>query len=967
MIQAFSFQKHFTLAINKPISMKQKSLLLAFLMSIPLFVTGQTSDSLVVVKQLDSLLRQLRPLVEQQKLETALEIVGYVQETTLSRFGKTHPINSICLAYRGKIAQRQEKFKEAVRWYLEAMALQEQLFGKESPQIVVSMSTLSTIYLAMGEYVRAEPLILETLAIREKLVGKKHPDYARTLGTLGSLHYHKGDYFKAELLYLEAMGIFEKTLGKKHPDYAVVLGNLSSVYAETGNFAKAEPLIIEVSEIYASVVGKQNPLYIKSLSNLSRQYTKAGNLGKSEELDLEILSQFNHGLSKENSDYVNTLSDLGSIYLKKGEYEKAEPLLFEAETISAKIYGKENHQHASTIKALGICYTAKGEYDKAESVFLEAHAINTRTLEADHPNCAQTAAALAHLYQETNRLADASVRFLEAEGIDRRNIEKASGYSSEAELAYFLQNYEESTAKFYSFAQYYDSPPIAEASYDNAVFYKGFLLNARMQVKARAQSDSIATQKLGFIYAYRRRLTEQYSLPVAERDSAVIAGFEEQANALEKELARTMVGYSEALRQVNWKAIQAALKPGESAIEFIHFQQYNIKGKATDSVQYAALVLRPDDTAPDFIPLFEEQALVSLLQGASGGNYRKINGLYASNQQKLYDLIWKKLEPGLNETNRVYCSLSGWLHRLDLGAIPLSATQTIADRYQLVVLGSTRQLAIPSATAKYNNQALLIGGVNYAENPAAKEELLSLSRGSQESALLFRETDSLTRSESWNFLPATLTEVLNLRRLLQAARMQVQLDSGYSATEESIKQLGNSKASPTPRVLHFATHGYFFPDPHNKDSNGKDIAFKTAKNPLLRSGLILAGAQQAWTTGKAPAGREDGVLTAQEISLLNLSGTELVVLSACETGLGDIDGNEGVYGLQRAFKIAGAKYIIMSLWKVNDQTTAEFMTAFYTQWLKKGLDIPKAFQNAQNSIKSKYPEAYHWAGFVLVE
>ncbi|MCC6279519.1 MAG: CHAT domain-containing protein [Saprospiraceae bacterium] len=137
---------------------------------------------------------------------------------------------------------------------------------------------------------------------------------------------------------------------------------------------------------------------------------------------------------------------------------------------------------------------------------------------------------------------------------------------------------------------------------------------------------------------------------------------------------------------------------------------------------------------------------------------------------------------------------------------------------------------------------------------------------------------------------------------------------------------------------------------------------------MVRSGLLMAGANQAWQTGKKVDGLEDGILTAYEISQMDLSGTELVVLSACETGLGDLEGNEGVYGLRRAFKIAGAKYLIMSLWKVNDQSTRELMTEFYRQWLENGQTIPDAFTAAQKTLRKKYPDApYHWAGFVLVE
>jgi tetratricopeptide (TPR) repeat protein len=180
-----------------------KFIFLSLLLAIPFFTTAQTSDSLSVIKQLDSLLRQLRPLVEQQKLDEALDIVNIVQQKTQGAFGKEHSAYATCLAYRGKIAQRKEKYKEAEVWYLEAMTIQEKLFGKESPQYVISLSSLSTIYLTMGDVVKAEPLILQTLAIREKLVGKQHPDYARTLGTLGSLNYQKGFCTWKPWLFLE--------------------------------------------------------------------------------------------------------------------------------------------------------------------------------------------------------------------------------------------------------------------------------------------------------------------------------------------------------------------------------------------------------------------------------------------------------------------------------------------------------------------------------------------------------------------------------------------------------------------------------------------------------------------------------------------------------------------------------------------------------------------------------------------
>jgi len=180
--------------------------------------------------------------------------------------------------------------------------------------------------------------------------------------------------------------------------------------------------------------------------------------------------------------------------------------------------------------------------------------------------------------------------------------------------------------------------------------------------------------------------------------------------------------------------------------------------------------------------------------------------------------------------------------------------------------------------------------------------------------------------------------------------------------------------------LHVATHGFFFPDPKTTSAGFQTPptfqtpatfagpAFKVAQNPMIRSGLVLAGGNHAWKTGKPlHPDLEDGILTAYEISQMNLSNTELVVLSACETGLGDLVGNEGVYGLQRAFKIAGVRYLIMSLWQVPDFQTQVFMSAFYKHWLEGKMAVPEAFRATQSELKAKYGEAFKWAGFVLVE
>ncbi len=357
-----------------------------------------------------------------------------------------------------------------------------------------------------------------------------------------------------------------------------------------------------------------------------------------------------------------------------------------------------------------------------------------------------------------------------------------------------------------------------------------------------------------------------------------------------------------------------------------------------------------------------------------------VNSLYAladrgavaikSPKKSLDDILWNPLEKELNGIKTIYFSPSGLLHRINLDAIPVSETETLADQYNLIELNSSRQLVIPSQVKIANNDAVLFGGIQFEQDSLSViSEPIYASRSKGE--LSFSSVDSTLRGGTWNYLAGTEREVNSIEKIMQSYGMPTRLKKGFDATEETFKNNGANNA-PSPRILHIATHGYFFPDPKEQlKSNGlsgqNDPVFKISDHPMLRSGLIMAGGNSVWQGKQTLEGREDGILTAYEISQMNLSNTELVVLSACETGLGDIQGNEGVYGLQRAFKIAGAKYLIMSLWQVPDKQTSLLMTTFYKKWLEDKMTIPDAFHAAQKEMRDNGLDPYNWAGFVLVE
>ncbi|MCB0532276.1 MAG: CHAT domain-containing protein [Saprospiraceae bacterium] len=763
------------------------------------------------------------------------------------------------------------------------------------------------------------------------MLGKEHPDYASSLHSLAILYSDKGDYTKAEPLFLEAKNIRAKVLGKEHPSYTTSLNNLAGIYLKKGDYTKAEPLYLEAKDIRAKVLGKEHPAYAWSL------------------------------------EYLATL------YRDKGDYTKAEPLYLEAKGIMAKVLGKEHPNYAWGLYNLASLYSDKGDYTKAEPLFLEAKDIRVKVLGKEHPTYAWNLGDLSFLYQVTLRIPEARQTWLELNPLIQRLINQSATYSSENQMDAYVRTFDGHINKCFSFAQAHPSPEILRTAYDNALFFNGYLLeNARSLARAYDHAGPAARDTFERWQGCLRRLAGEYTKPIAER--RFVAETEAEAEVYEKALTRNLAAFGETRKQPHWNDVCDRLNADEAAVEFVRYPFFN--PKRTDSVIYAAFILKPGWDSPRMVTLFEEKSI-----RFDGDAAQHSNELYAARGVKpllqgnnkhtidLYRLIWEPLQTHLKGTKKVYFATSGQLAQLNMGAIPIGKGKVLADRYTLAQLGSTRQLIKPRAFSTQNQTALLFGGIRYeADTAAIAQANTSLGHAIASRGLLdIADTDSTLKKDKWDYLPGTENEVNAIEKILLTGGLEPRTGRSYAATEEAFKAIG-SAGQASPRVLHVATHGFFFPEVKDGQYDANEPVFKTSDNPLIRSGLILSGGNHAWQTGRPiRPGMEDGILTAYEISQMNLSNTELVVLSACETGLGDIQGNEGVYGLQRAFKIAGAKYLIMSLWQVPDRQTSLLMTAFYKKWLVEKLPVPEAFRAAQNELRDAGLDPYQWAGFVLVE
>ncbi|MBK9722528.1 MAG: tetratricopeptide repeat protein [Saprospiraceae bacterium] len=909
--------------------------------------------------------------------------------------GKEHPDYASSLNSLANLYKDMGNYEKAEPLCLESKAIREKVLGKEHRDYASSLYNLAILYKDMGNYEKAEPLYLESKAIREKVLGKEHPDYTSSLNSLATLYKDMGNYEKAEPLYIEAKAIREKVSGKENLDYANSLNNLANLYLDLGNYEKAEPLYIEAKTIREKVSGKELPDYARSLNNLAILYSRIGKYEKSEPLYLKAKPIFEKVVGKESLDYAVFLENFADFVGNIGNYEKAEPLYLEAKNIYEKVLGKEHPVYAISLTSLAILYKNLGNYEKAERLCLEAKPIFEKVLGKENPNNSSNLGNLADLYERLSRFSLSAPLLAEVYSLNQARLSKAISFLSEQELAIYTATFQKQADALGSYilarltpgtigAEFDQAGILPALQYSNALFYKGFLLTATTQINTLLASTP-ETQEINLrLKSYRRRLAVEYAKPIADRKN--VAELEEKTNSAEKELARTMAGYAEAKRQVKWEEVMSTLKKEEATIEFVSFK-VNFP-RFTDSLMYAALLLKPDESQPIFISLFEEKSLDSLLQLNAERKTDYVNNLYSiagrgavaleTPKRTLYEMIWEPIEKYMEGIKTIYFSPSGLLHRINLDAIPVSESETLADKYRLIELNSTRQLVIPDQVEIVNNDAVLYGGIQFeADTTFHKNEPVIASRSRGE--LSFSSVDSSLRGGSWNYLPGTAREINSIESILKKSKVKITLKTGYSATEESFKNFGANNTS-SPQILHIATHGYFFEDlikssQKSEINSQNENVFKMSDHPMLRSGLIMAGGNATWQGKQTLEGREDGILTAYEISQMNLSNTELVVLSACETGLGEIQGNEGVYGLQRAFKIAGAKYLIMSLWQVPDKQTSLLMTTFYKKWLNaegpdnggKKMTIPDAFHAAQKELREIGLDPYQWAGFVLME
>jgi CHAT domain-containing protein len=473
---------------------------------------------------------------------------------------------------------------------------------------------------------------------------------------------------------------------------------------------------------------------------------------------------------------------------------------------------------------------------------------------------------------------------------------------------------------------------VAQDFFDYQMATKALLLNSTNKVKESILKSS--DQKLKEDYLqwldHKEQLARLYAYSKEELKEQEIdlADLERRANTMERTLSERSTEFSTgyATQKVSYKQILALLTDTEAVVDLVRVRGFD--QNFTDATHYVALVLMKGTEMPSMV----------MLENGAQLETRYVKYYRNAIQQRIHDehsytQFWAKIGNEVAGKKMIYISPDGVYNQINLNTLKKPGGDFVVKQVDLVTIGNSKDLIALKAkkTTVPKKTAFLLGFPDYATNEVSA-------------------------------LPGTKVEIDGVSKLLKTSGYQITQFMEKQATEKNVKAIKG------PTLVHIATHGYFLQDVDNSGSSVFGVnAENASQNPLLRSGLILAGAGNAISgTGSADLSSNDnGVLTAYEAMNLNLEGTELVILSACETGLGDVKSGEGVYGLQRAFQVAGADALIMSLWKVDDAATQQLMTNFYTNWLKLG-NKQRAFKQAQLQLMTKYKEPYYWGAFVMM-
>lgn len=933
----------------------------------------KTSDpaSLGVATSLDNLAALH---LKQGQLDKAESLFRTALNIRQQKLGNEHPAFAVSLNNLGQLFSRRGDLKNAATHFERAIAIQEVRRGENPADIATTFDNLGGVYLKQGAYGAARTALEKARSIREQTVGREHRDFAMSLNNLALLHSDLGDYSTAASLYKESVEIKEKLYGPEHPDVATSINNLANIYLRIGQVELAEQQFQRALDIRVKVFGAQSVHTAEIISNLAVMYNAVGKNHAVERMFESVLKIQRKELGEAHPATLTTMNNLALTHLALDDFEKAQSELEQVYELQKNALGLEHPDTAVSINNLAETCRRRGNHKKAETLFEQAVQLGQKLLGDSHPATSLRQQSLGTTYLQIGKLNEA------IKTID------ASRRGTSQHVARILPSLTQEEQKLYLQHQYSDGLSAAlSVGLQNSSDITCVEMSASWLTNGKAVSQSaMAVRQL-----LMRDLTDPNLAPLVVELSetrtrlanlAMSVGRLEDADArretiehltakehdLTRKLANATGTSQPTATWIDQQQVRDALPERTALIDIVRLREYDFlaeRGQQWKAATYVAWITSRSENVrivnlgpADQIDNLIQTVRTGLQAAVQPGGVLKTDGEDSATAaikkelRALAERVWRPLAPHLNNVDRLILCPDGSLWLTPWSALPVTeSSEYLIEKYHIRYVTSGRDLIQRPATIQAHAPVML-ANPQFDQQP--EEKKASIREIFKE---LPEDTGTATRSfTAKNALPE-VTPLPSTGIEAVATQPNIERYTGQKATlyqkDYALEKV--AKALRRPSVVSFATHGFFLPTPEIEPDDSRNLqtasvdetrtaTLSQAENPLLRCGLLLAGCNNR----DAAIADDDGVLTGQEIVGVDFRGTELVVLSACETGLGDLRNGEGVAGLRQAFQLAGAEAVVSTLWQVPDRDSALLMQKFFSD-LADGCTKADALRNAQ--------------------
>ncbi|MGZ3900961.1 MAG: CHAT domain-containing protein, partial [Bacteroidia bacterium] len=857
------------------------------------------------------------------------------------------------LNYQAIIYQSQGEYSKAIEIMLPIIEEKTLLTLGDTSNFVIMQSNLGDMYREWGKYDLA---IMNLKKAKQNFFAYKLKDRS----PLTSIENNLGLCYKAinqvkdaEDSYNQAEALYKELGETNTEDYCTLLSNKADLYRELGRYGEASELLLSALHTRKEKIGTETTNYANALSNLANVYFDAGYFKESLEKNLEANEIYKRVVGEWHQAYANSLNNLSLCYLHFNDYKKAEECKTKALQIIEKTVGKDHYRYASYLISTCGLYRKTGQFQKAEANLKEAQQLIAKNFGKQHELYALTLFQLAEVYCVTSKYEEATPYYYES--LDYYSNQLNSYFdamSEDHQLSYFQflePIFESYNLYLLNYKIAYPDKDLSE-QVKRAFRYQLLLKSMLTSKSANVGREVFNSGDKELISLYnnwvlvKNQLINNFKSAEPAYENNELA---KKASDLETALKSKLKGFDKG-PEINFSAIKNALKEKEAAIEFFKVTEW--VNDSVGKVKYGALVIKNNSLVPELVLYMDG----NMMDGRAFTNYSE--SIDEQKQDTLsYGVYFKNLEKQLQGISKVYISADGVFQKVNLlGLLNPITKKYIVDEIEIFQTSNLGSIVKSKPTSGNNDLSAVLFGYPDYDYDFKKHKPAVNPQSNQLVAKRFGLTNLAK-------LPGTKTEVEEINKELKNGKWKPVVYMNEFASEENLRKI------KSPKVLHIATHGFYLKDIETEDKSFLGFESSTFKNSsLLRSGIILAGAGPSTTDSTNTNSENDGIVTAYEASLLNLSNTDLVVLSACQTGLGDEMGSQGVAGLQRSLTIAGAKHIIMSLWPVDDEATKILMTEFYKNYTSTQ-DVEKSFTIARGVVKQKFSHPYYWAAFVLLK